>query len=180
VNASPDIDFVRRERAIAPAGAVVLLIAVVSTAILGLHYRERLQQADALEARIAAQAGPARSERRAPVEVRAGEAEGARRVMGQLALPWSPLFAALEASLDERVALLGVVPDPRGGQLRINAEAKTLQDALAFVERIGRLDILRDAHLADHEIRTQDPQKPVRFTVSARWTTAMPRAGAGS
>lgn len=94
----------------------------------------------------------------------------AQQVADFLLLPWNNLFAALETAALDDVALLAIEPDPRKRQVRISAEAKDGDTLFAYLKRLEKVSQLKDVHLLRHEVREDDSQHPVRFTVAAQWT----------
>jgi hypothetical protein len=69
----------------------------------------------------------------------------------------------------DSIAVLGVEPDREKGRIRIVAEARDLQLALAYIERLQKSRVLRYPMLDSHEVRTEDRDRPVRFQLSADW-----------
>ncbi|CAG8863242.1 hypothetical protein PS627_00178 [Pseudomonas fluorescens] len=94
-----------------------------------------------------------------------------RNVSQQLQRPWEQLFSTLERLPQDDVALLTLTPDARKGQLRISAEARTLEAMLQFHKRLESIDQLRDVSLLNHEINAKQPEHPVQFNLSATWET---------
>jgi hypothetical protein len=93
----------------------------------------------------------------------------------ELVVPWSELLSALEtASRDSagKIALLGLEPDRVKRRVRITAQARTLEDALGYVNRLATLDVVRSPMLDSHEVRVDDPERPIQFQVSADWSVA--------
>lgn len=93
----------------------------------------------------------------------------AEQVIRQLALPWNDLFRALEASQSKKIALLSVQPDAARREVRIAAEARDFPAMVGYVERLQQSEWLSQAHLQNHQVREQEPERPIRFTVSASW-----------
>ena len=87
----------------------------------------------------------------------------------QLDTPWGQLFATLEASSMDEVALLSLAPDARKGLVRIVAEARDLSAMLEFHRRLESAGGLHDVALSSHEIVEQVAEHPVRFNIAARW-----------
>jgi len=107
-----------------------------------------------------------------PAEVRTEQQEQARQantVLAELGRSWPALFTQLENTATPDIALLTIRPGAAKGRLRISGEARHLADALDFVRRLGNSGVLTDVVLDSHEVVETDPQKPVRFAVSARW-----------
>jgi len=96
------------------------------------------------------------------------EAAHARRVVARLAYPWMPLIKAIERTAGETVALLAIQPDSAAGTLILSGEAKNYLEVLNYRERLLRAPEFRDVVLLNHEVRTDDPHKPVLFTISLR------------
>lgn len=97
------------------------------------------------------------------------ELKQANTVLQQLALPWEALFAALEATRGEKVALLAVEPDVARGQVRIGAEAKSAAHMLNYLRRLESDTALREVVLLNHQVQLQDADRPLRFSVMASW-----------
>ena len=98
-----------------------------------------------------------------------------RSVSQQLQRPWQQLFAMLEAMPQDDVALLGLTPDARKGQVRIAAEARNLEAMLQYHQRLEASDELSDVSLLNHEVLAAQPEHPVRFTLTATWETGHAR-----
>ena len=91
------------------------------------------------------------------------------QVLRQLETPWGPIFEAVESASGKEIALLGLQPDTQQRLLRISAEARTQGDMLGYVKRLGDSAALADVHLVSHQLQTQDPNQPLRFTVQAKF-----------
>jgi hypothetical protein len=145
-------------------GAVLCLGAMLS--------KQRLEQeVAAVEAHVqgaskASDAPAAAAAKGRTVEIEISEAEGITR---QLATPWQKLFQSVERAYSGEVALLSVQPDAQRGSVSIVGEAKEYVDVLSFVRRLNQQAPLGDAHLVGTEIKEADPQRPMVFTIAARW-----------
>ena len=73
----------------------------------------------------------------------------------------------------DRVALLGIEPDPKAGTVVISGDSKDYLAALSYVLNLSRAQALDRVHVR-HELKKDDPQAPVRFAVSAAWAGAKP------
>lgn len=93
----------------------------------------------------------------------------AREVASLLLLPWRDLFAALESTSKNDVALLSIEPDHKKRQLRITAEARDFDTLTAYLKRLGSAPQLKSVRLLRYEVREEDAQHPLRFTVEAAW-----------
>jgi len=93
----------------------------------------------------------------------------ARETMQRLATPWDKLFGALESAASDDVALLAIDPDAKAGTVLISGDSKDYLAALTYVLNLGREPSLSQVQLARHEVKANDPQKTVGFSVSATW-----------
>jgi hypothetical protein len=93
----------------------------------------------------------------------------AKGVIRQLTLPWEKMFTAIESSDDKSIALLAIQPDAEKRHITIGGEAKNLLVMLNYVQRLETSGVLTRVHVTSHEVRQQDPQKPVRFMLEAAW-----------
>jgi len=116
-------------------------------------------------------ASPAEQENTIDRTQLAAEIKRANGIIRQLNLPWDRLFLAMESAASDRVALLSIQPDARKRTIRISGEAKNLEAMLDYLARLRSQEILSQVVLASHEIKAQDPDKPVRFSLSAKWAT---------
>ena len=82
-------------------------------------------------------------------------------------MPWGNLFGALEAASSDQVALLGIEPDPKAGKVLISGDSKDYLAALTYVLNLAAPTALSGVQLVRHEIKPNDPQRPVAFAVSA-------------
>lgn len=162
------INFARRRRRSPWPGRILAAVALALSLDSALSYRE-LHASLALEgARLAApRAAPGRKV--APEELAA-----ARDTLDRLALPWNRLFSALEAAGNDEVALLAIEPDPKAGTVVITGDSKNYLAALSYVLNLSRAEALSRVQLVRHELKDQDPQQPVAFSVSAAWSEARP------
>jgi Fimbrial assembly protein (PilN) len=68
------------------------------------------------------------------------------------------------------VALLSIESDTDKGRMKISGEAKDLQAMLDYLRFLGTQPTLAEVYLQSHQVQQQDPQRPVRFVLSADWT----------
>jgi hypothetical protein len=87
-----------------------------------------------------------------------------------MTLPWDRLFRELEVAASREVALLAVQPDVASRQVRISGEAVSFKAMLEYSRRLEQTDMLGEVVLLGHEVRSQDPQRPVTFSLSAGWS----------
>jgi hypothetical protein len=161
-----ELDFVRRSRS--PwAGRTLLAIAVALAGDVAWSYRQA--QGDLQ----AAQALAARPVMRAPVpNATPEELAQVRETVARLSLPWEKLFGAIESAASEQVAVLAVEPDSKAGTVVISGDSKDYLAALSYVLNLQQSDALSQVQLVRHEVKPNDPQRAVAFTVTGRWNGA--------
>jgi hypothetical protein len=93
----------------------------------------------------------------------------ANAVVQNLTLPWDMLFKTVEGTGNVPVALLAVQPDAQKGMVRISGEAKDYAAVLTYLARLDASGTLRNVHLLSHQLKHDDPQRPLLFTIAASW-----------
>jgi len=159
-----ELDFVRRRPASRWAGRVLLAAALGVAGEMGFTYVQLERTVNTNEA-IVARAQP----RKQVQQVSTEEVAAARETVDRLALPWSKLFAALEGAANEQVALLAIEPDTKSGTVTISGDSKDYLSTLTYVLNLSRNDALSHVQLVRHEVKQNDPQRPVSFSISAAW-----------
>jgi hypothetical protein len=165
------LDLVARVGRAPVAGALLLAAGLTAALALGLAFDRELEERGRLDAALAAVAPPRRSAPTPEALKRAAEAAAVER---ELHVPWTRLLAELEAASHDsaaKVSVLQVEPDPGKQLVRITAEVRGLPDALAYLRRLQRSEVLRHPMLESHERRKDDPEHPLRITLSAEWHT---------
>lgn len=162
-----ELDFVRRRPQwplwLAFGVAVVLAADAVHT-YFGLQrgIRESSRPAE-LRPRAASDANLPEATRR--------ELDAARRVLQDLVLPWGALFRSVEAAVGNQAALLSIEPDAARGQVRITGEARDYAAVIELMRRLESGGTLSGIHLISHEMRSDQPQRPVHFALVGYWRT---------
>lgn len=159
-----EIDFVRGRRSSPWAGRVLFAVALTVAADFGTTYYRLRDTLGADQARVAA-SQPRAGARKAPAE----EVAAAREAVDRLSLPWGTLFGALEAAATPQVALLAIEPDPRSGTVTLSGDSKDYLAALTYVLNLRRAETLSNVQLVRHEQKSEDPRRPVSFSISASW-----------
>jgi hypothetical protein len=165
------LDFVAPVHRAPLAGAALLVAGLAAAITLGLAFDRALAERDRLDAALGATVQPRRSPPTAESLKSAAEAATVER---ELAIPWTRLLAELEAASHDSassVSLLLVEPDPGKQLVRITAEVRALPDAVAYLKRLQKSEVLRHPMLESHERRKDDPQHPLRIKLSAEWRT---------
>jgi Fimbrial assembly protein (PilN) len=162
------LDFVRRGPRSRWAPRVLLACALGLAGDMAVSYVQTLREVHASQA-IVARAKP----RAAPVAKASPEELAlARDTVERLGLPWARLFAALEAAGSDKVALLAIEPDTKSGTVKISGDSKDYLAALGYVLTLSQNDALSHVQLVRHELKQNDPQHPVAFSISAAWNEA--------
>lgn len=171
-----NLDFASSGARADPLGFIFLVLAGIATWQLVDAYASARREGEFLEGRIEhlqrRVAGSPESAQRVP-ENTLREIRHANQVIDQIALPWDRLFQAVEAAANARVSLLGITPDPKSGTVEVTGEALDLAGMFDYVKKLERQGSLSQVYLLNHQVNDQDPQRPVRFTVTASWA---PRA----
>lgn len=94
-----------------------------------------------------------------------------RSVAPQLRQPWLPLLRVIEGVTEPPVFLLGLSVDPASGSVRVDGEAPSFADALAYADALRNEDVLVRSQLRSHDVST-DPasgRQAVRFSIVSQW-----------
>lgn len=97
------------------------------------------------------------------------EVAQANAVLDQLNLPWEELFDSIEHAATEDIALLSLQPNFANRTLRLNGEAKSMQELLEFVEALEREAVFENVHLLNYKIKQDNPHRPIIFLLHAAW-----------
>lgn len=95
--------------------------------------------------------------------------EGAKQILARLSMPWDAFFAGLESVKVDDVAILVIEPDIKTGLLSLQGEAKDYAAVLTLIARLRETKPFSDVFLSRHEIKRDDPQHPVGFTLTMHW-----------
>lgn len=88
----------------------------------------------------------------------------------ELFIPWNDLFDALEDSSIKNVVLLGLQPDSNKRQVIITGEANNYLSVIAYVDQLAMQPVFSEVYLKKHAVKETDIDKPVSFSIFARWT----------
>ncbi len=175
-----DLDFVARPGPLRRVAYVLLVVALAAAAYLGKSYADLSADVVTWEAKWRTLQKSKRGDsspgprQKAEWEQLQAELKAANRVIASLSMPWDVLFREVEGSVDDQITLLGIEPDTEKRELRITAEAKTLAAMLDYMKRLRTVAIFRDAYVLNHQIQQTDPQRPVRFVITAQWLESLP------
>lgn len=88
----------------------------------------------------------------------------------EIFIPWNDLFNALEDASVKNVVLLGLQPDSKKKQVIITGEARNYDHVIAYIDRLSLQPVLTDVYLKKHAVKETDENKPVSFSIFARWS----------
>lgn len=169
------LDYATAPHAARPWVWLLLAATVLAAGVSGWQWTQLRAEREGLALRLQARSATVQSPAAAvpvPVEKKAAmkqQVVQANAVLAELGYPWPALFTQLEKSAGKEVALLAIRPDAAKGRVRIVGEVRHLADALEYVRRLTMVGGMAEVVLEQHEVVETDPQKPVRFALSARW-----------
>lgn len=85
------------------------------------------------------------------------------------AFPWETVLRELELAVDSRVALLNLDTDTTTRRTRLDAEARNIDDALGFAERLREIPLARRVLLLAHETRKAPAGAVIGFSLQIDW-----------
>ncbi len=154
-------------RLLAGAAAVVCLTALVSVGWQTALLLRDLSTTRASLAMTRADLSVAPTRVAPPTPALRQRIQGLNRVIRQLNAPWSDIFDALEKQAQAEVALVSIEPDASKGSVRIEAEAKRLEDLLEYARRLGQSSQFQHVTPVKHEINERDAARPFRMSIDA-------------
>ena len=80
-----------------------------------------------------------------------------------------PVLTAVETATDKDIAILALNQEGVSRRLRISAEARNIDDALAFAERLRLSKTFSEVMLSGHENRKSTGVDVLGFTLMATW-----------
>lgn len=168
------IDFQQRRSAQPAIGWLLLVLGALLVAAACAEYSAVDADVVALRAKAAQQHAAKPAAKASPEEARVAEqaAKAADVVRDQLAVPWPSLFVQLEGASNDDIALLSLQADPSQRSMRLGGEARSFGALMEYVRRLEASEAFANVRLAGHEVRQQDPNRPVSFSLTAAWVKA--------
>ncbi len=165
------LDFSRPRARVTLTGACLLVLGGAAIVLTLMEYRTLDARRAGLELKLER---ALRHSHRNPLSGphTAHLASDATRVVTELSTPWTSLLLELEAASRDtqgQVAVLSIEPDHEKHRVHISGESRSLPLALAYVERLQKTHALRYPMLDSHEVKADDPERPVRFALTADW-----------
>lgn len=168
------LDYLQTKTTSKLTGFLLLLIGISIAVAIGLQFRTinaaltvAEEKTGHLEKLLQRNTGAVTQSKPSPGTL--DEVKQANEILQKLALPWEGLFKSLESSNTDKIALLAIQPDVTKQVMKLNGEAKDLNAMLDYIKQLQQDKILANISLLTHEINLRDPEKPVRFTLSATW-----------
>jgi hypothetical protein len=159
-----ELDYVASPRRPLWLGIAVLGVSVALAGDLALRQHAVHRDLTALAAvQGARDMVPARGPSKAAEE----EVKQAETVVRQLTLPWADIIRAIEAASMRDVGVLNMQPDAQHRVLKLTAEAKSREAMLEYVRRIAQTKGLSNVYIVNHQVRAEDPSRPIQFSVQA-------------
>lgn len=93
----------------------------------------------------------------------------ANQILERLHTPWEMLFRDIELAQTDEIALLAIQPSAERSTVTIEGEARNSSALLTYVGQLEDQAALADVTLTSHEVRRDDAEKPLRFSITARW-----------
>lgn len=175
------LDYQRDYKPVPWMGVGVLVAALAALSLMGGYYRaldlqivaweSKLDRIERLPGHRALVSRPATAQ---AARARSLEVAQANVVVRQLSMPWDALFKAVEPSGAQNIALLSLEPDPGNGTVTISGEAKDFSALLGYTKQLSTSGIFAGVMLKSHRIQQEDAEKPLRFSLLARWKAVAP------
>lgn len=89
-----------------------------------------------------------------------------------LATPWNELLDSIEQSDMPDIALLGLDPSVKKQQVILTGEAKNLATILQYINKLAQQATLSQVYLQKHKVNETSNEKPVSFSIVAKWDNA--------
>lgn len=151
---------------------LIMAIGMMGTACYQWHlaHQTHLELEVASEALNAADKHAASLSHEAPTaKLTNTQAGSLNQAIGKLNLPWPELFAALNASIPGKVALLAIHPNAQRQDLRLTAEADKVDEMMRCIRLLKQNPSFHDVRLLRSQIDDKDPSHPIRFELLLRW-----------
>lgn len=92
------------------------------------------------------------------------------QIKEELQIPWSRLFQSLEQAANRHVALRSIKASQRAGRIVLEVEARDKDGMLAYLKALAKQPDLQDVVLENHKQLDDNPDQPVTFSISAKWS----------
>lgn len=154
-------------------GVVVLLLSLIMTVFSWQLYNTATLEQNALILKLS-QMNRQSAHKEAPLpvvksQISTEQMQQVQTTVWALILPWNELLQGIEKSDTQDIALLNLEPNSKKQQVTISGEAKNLQAALSYIQKLEAQSMLDKVYLQKYSIDEANLFKPVKFTLSAQW-----------
>lgn len=169
-----DIDLLQTRRRVSAAGWGLLAAGLIACALQFVDYRRSSAEIDEREASVlrareaARRMQPVAAEQRNPVGVE--EAKAVLGVAERLNADWGAMLGGVAGAQGEGVTWLSLQADQARGRFSVAGQARSLAEMFEFLARLGAVQGIREAQLANYEWVRIGTRDAVRFTVNAKWS----------
>ncbi|MBD5802892.1 hypothetical protein AZOA_23240 [Azoarcus sp. Aa7] len=169
-----DLDLLQTRRRVSAAGWGLLAAGLLACALQFVEYRRASAEIDAREVAVARareaarRAQPVAAAQRNPVG--AEEAKAVIGVAARLNADWGGMLGGVAGAQGEGVTWLSLQADQARGRLAVAGQARSLAEMFEFLARLGAVQGIREAQLANYEWVRVGTRDAVRFTVNAKWS----------
>lgn len=160
-----DFDFLAAKRPVSRLGLALLVTGAGALAWSALAWQQARDRQAGLARQLAALEAPASRPvaRTRPADQSATETRA--RLAAQLRYRWQPAFEALSAAHDSTVALTALDANQARARIRLTAETRTFDHALAWIARLQAQPAVRRVVLVQHQILADADQSPMQVVV---------------
>lgn len=154
-------------------GVVVLLMSLIMAVFTWQLYNTATLEQNALSLKLS-QMNRQSVHKEAPLpvvksQISLEQMQQVQTTVWALILPWNELLQGIEKSDTQDIALLNFEPNSKKQQVTISGEAKNLQAALNYIQKLEAQSTLDKVYLQKYSIDEANLFKPVKFTLSAQW-----------
>ena len=151
-----------------PVAAWLLLVAGIAALAAGLwQYRQVRDAIAQRQAEVQAAIPASRLKPASPLD--AEDSLELARAQALLARDWPALFHVLESVPHKDIALLSITAYPGRSRVVLEAEARTPQAMLAYLQALQGARSLQGMRLVRHEVRQDVAEHPVKFRLEGGW-----------
>jgi hypothetical protein len=148
-------------------GWIWLLAGLAAAGIFWLQYQDSVQARDNARSQYERKLQESGKKMR-PAVIKEDAELG--RVRTQLSMHWGRLLDAIEGATQGSIALLDINPDAGKGIVKLLAEARNEDAMFAYIHKLSLQPGMTQVVLQSHELQVNDPQQPIRFNLTVRWS----------
>ncbi|WP_152555742.1 PilN domain-containing protein [Ferriphaselus sp. R-1] len=168
------LDYQHSARPFPRLGVAVLALSLLALPLVGMYYSHLSERLSGWEDSLEQLE---RSSKRLLHQVQRGgdttlELDQLHEVTRLTAVPWDALFLAVERTVEDDIALLGLDPDPARHEVKIHGEARNYAAMLDFIHRLEQQPEFGGVYLQSHQLELDDPERPMSFALLAQWKGA--------